>query len=95
MYLLGQARLLYQHAATLINADAAQSRRFGHLLGARSDGAVTEDTLAYFRDTHEFRNGTLAELHASDGEARHQMAQTVSRLFLRQTPRNPAADDNS
>ena len=35
----------------------------------------------------------LAELHASDGAARQQMAQTVSRLFLRQTARNPAADD--
>jgi hypothetical protein len=32
-------------------------------------------------------------LHASDGEARQQMAQTVSRLFLRQTPRNPASND--
>ena len=37
-------------------------------------------------------HGTLAELHASDGDARRQMAQTVSRLFLRQTPRNPASD---
>jgi glutamyl-tRNA reductase len=40
-------------------------------------------------------HGPLAELHASDGEARQQMAQTVSRLFLRQTTRNPAADDHS
>jgi glutamyl-tRNA reductase len=39
-------------------------------------------------------HGPLAELHATDGEARAQMAQTVSRLFLRQTPRNPAADDS-
>ncbi|HQC98591.1 MAG TPA: glutamyl-tRNA reductase [Aquabacterium sp.] len=45
--------------------------------------------------TQKMLHGTLAELHASDGEARQQMAQTVSRLFLRQTPRNPAADDNS
>ena len=44
--LIGQARLLYQHVATL-----------------QGNGA-TEDTLAYFRDTHEFRNGTLAELPA-------------------------------
>jgi glutamyl-tRNA reductase len=45
--------------------------------------------------TQKMLHGTLAELHASDGEARQQMAQTVSRLFLRQTVRNPAGDDNS
>jgi glutamyl-tRNA reductase len=44
--------------------------------------------------TQKMLHGPLAELHASDGEARQQMAQTVSRLFLRQTARNPAADDN-
>ena len=42
--LIGQARMLYQLAATL------------------KGGAVTEDQLAYFRDTHEFRNYTLLEL---------------------------------
>jgi glutamyl-tRNA reductase len=45
--------------------------------------------------TQKLLHGTLAELHASDGEARVQMAQTVSRLFLRQAPRNPAAGDAS
>ena len=45
--------------------------------------------------TQKMLHGPLAELHASDGEARQQMAQTVSRLFLRQTARNPAADDYS
>jgi len=44
--------------------------------------------------TQKMLHGPLAELHASDGESRLQMAQTVSRLFLRQTARNPAADDN-
>ena len=42
--LIGQARLLYQLAATLKGGDC------------------TEDRLAYFRDTHEFRNYTLVEL---------------------------------
>ncbi len=42
--LIGQARLLYQLAATLKGEDC------------------TEDKLAYFRDTHEFRNYTLLEL---------------------------------
>jgi ring-1,2-phenylacetyl-CoA epoxidase subunit PaaC len=60
--LIGQARLLYQHAAALINADPVQSQRFGHLQGARVNGEITEDTLAYFRDTAEFRNHTLLEL---------------------------------
>ena len=43
--------------------------------------------------TQKMLHGTLAELHASDGDARRQMAATVSRLFLRQTTRTPAADD--
>jgi ring-1,2-phenylacetyl-CoA epoxidase subunit PaaC len=59
---LGQARLLYQHAALLINGNAEQAARFAHLRGARADGALTEDTLAYFRAAHEFRNFTLLEL---------------------------------
>jgi ring-1,2-phenylacetyl-CoA epoxidase subunit PaaC len=59
---LGQARLLYQHAAALINADAGQAERLAHLHGARTDGQLTEDTLAYFRAAHEFRNFTLLEL---------------------------------
>ena len=42
--LIGQARMLYQHAASLVG-----------------DGA-TEDSLAYFRDAHVFRNYTLLEL---------------------------------
>ena len=43
--------------------------------------------------TQKLLHGTLAELHGSDGEQRLQVAQTVSRLFLRQTSRNPAADE--
>src|SRR5574343_1490727 len=60
--LIGQARLLYQHAAEQINADPALAQRFAHLQGARRDGRITEDTLAYFRDTAEIRNHTLMEL---------------------------------
>ena len=41
------------------------------------------------------RHFLLGDQCASDGEHRAQMAQTVSRLFLRQSPRNPAADDAS
>ncbi len=39
--------------------------------------------------THKMLHGTLAELHAADAAEREQLAQTVSRLFLRQSPRNP------
>ena len=42
--------------------------------------------------TQKMLHGTLAELHAADGEHRAQLAQTVSRLFLRQSPRSPAED---
>ncbi len=59
---LGQARLLYQHAAARINADRTLAKRFEHLQGARTDGAITEDSLAYFRSAREFCNFTLLEL---------------------------------
>jgi len=44
--------------------------------------------------TQKMLHGALAELHAADGEQRTQLAQTVSRLFLRNASRNPS-DDNS
>jgi glutamyl-tRNA reductase len=34
-------------------------------------------------------HGALAELHAAPTEQRAQLAQTVSRLFLRRVPRDP------
>ena len=39
--------------------------------------------------TQKMLHGTLAELHAADGEHRAELAQTVSRLFLRQSTRPP------
>jgi glutamyl-tRNA reductase len=42
--------------------------------------------------TQKMLHGTLAELKASEGQQRQQMADTVSRLFLRQASRNPADD---
>ena len=85
--LIGQARLLYQHAATLINADAAQAARFAHLQGARLGGEVTEDTLAYFREVPEFRNYTLLELPhhpplAGTAAGDRDYATTITRNFL-------------
>jgi glutamyl-tRNA reductase len=42
--------------------------------------------------TQKMLHGALAELHAADGEHRAELAQTVSRLFLRQSTRLPADD---
>ncbi len=39
--------------------------------------------------THKMLHGTLAELHAAEGEDRSRLADTVSRLFLRQSTRQP------
>ena len=85
--LIGQARLLYQHAAALINADPALTPRFAHLQGARQGGQITEDTLAYFRDTAEFRNHTLLELPhhgplVGYAVAERDYATTITRNFL-------------
>lgn len=44
--------------------------------------------------TQKMMHGTLVELHASDGDQRAQLAQTVSRLFLRQSPQDPAESAN-
>ena len=43
--------------------------------------------------TQKMLHGAMAELHASAGDQRAQLAQTVSRLFLRTTTRNPADDE--
>ncbi|MCJ0761786.1 1,2-phenylacetyl-CoA epoxidase subunit PaaC [Variovorax terrae] len=71
--LIGQARLLYQHAAALMNDGATEP--------------VTEDTLAYFRDAHEFRNYTLLELPhhgplAGTAATGRDYATTIVRNFL-------------
>ena len=60
--LIGQARLLYQLAATRLNAEGRTQRP-----SAWPAGAVTEDTLAYFRDDRDFRNYTLQELPHNPG----------------------------
>jgi glutamyl-tRNA reductase len=43
--------------------------------------------------TQKLLHGTLAELHSTEGAQREQLAQTVSRLFLRQTTRSPEGDE--
>ncbi|MBN9409637.1 MAG: phenylacetate-CoA oxygenase subunit PaaC [Burkholderiales bacterium] len=58
--LIGQARLLYQHAAAQINDQPGLAAALG--LPAAVSAPVTEDSLAYFRDAGAFRNYTLLEL---------------------------------
>jgi ring-1,2-phenylacetyl-CoA epoxidase subunit PaaC len=82
---IGQARLLYQHAAALIEADPALQAQHKKL--PRFDGALTEDSLAYFRDVPQFRNYTLLELPHHGGlvgYAKSDMdyATTIARNFL-------------
>jgi glutamyl-tRNA reductase len=43
--------------------------------------------------TQKLLHGAMAELHSTEGAQREQLAQTVSRLFLRQTPRSPEGDE--
>ena len=69
--LIGQARNFYQYAATLMNAQKAPSPP-----GEGVGGEVTEDTLAYFRDSSEFTNILLVEQPKGD------WAQTILRQFL-------------
>ena len=42
--------------------------------------------------TNKMLHGTLAELHAAEGDERQHLADTVSRLFLRQSVRGPNSD---
>jgi glutamyl-tRNA reductase len=42
--------------------------------------------------TQKMLHGAMAELHAAEGAQRDQLAQTVSRLFLRQAPRGPEGE---
>lgn len=63
--LIGQARNFYQYAATLINQSTNQPIN-----------PATEDTLAYLRDAHEFKNCLLTEQPKGD------WAYTILRQFV-------------
>jgi ring-1,2-phenylacetyl-CoA epoxidase subunit PaaC len=63
--LIGQARNFYQYAAILINQSVKPSNH-----------PATEDSLAYLREAHEFKNCLLAELPKGD------WAKTILRQFF-------------
>ncbi|HEY0677603.1 MAG TPA: 1,2-phenylacetyl-CoA epoxidase subunit PaaC [Chitinophagaceae bacterium] len=66
--LIGQARNFYQYAALLEGAEAFRDREPGN--------EITEDTLAYLRDSHEYRNCLLVEQPNGD------WGKTVLRQFF-------------
>ena len=70
--LIGQARNFYQYAAQLINANFAIPLSLER--GLR--GEASEDTLAYLRDGHEFKNCLLTEQPNGD------WAKTILRQFF-------------
>src|SRR5882762_3377706 len=70
--LIGQARNFYQYTAKLLTSPASPSTG-----GGRGEaGEASEDTLAYLRDTREFKNCLLVEQPKGD------WAQTILRQFL-------------
>lgn len=65
--LIGQARNFYQYAAQIINETSS---------GGVKGEAASEDTLAYLRDHHEFKNCLLSEQPNGD------WAKTILRQFM-------------
>ncbi|MBL8275766.1 MAG: glutamyl-tRNA reductase [Pelomonas sp.] len=79
-----------RHTVPLIQALHAQADDWRALEMARArkllaKGADVDEVLDALSKglTQKLLHGTLAELHASEGEQRLQLAQTISRLFLR------------
>lgn len=68
--LVGQARNFYQYAAALINQSTNQQ------INQSTDQQATENSLAYLRDVHDFRNCLLVELNKGD------WAVTILRQFF-------------
>jgi len=68
---IGQARNFYQYAAQLINESLLSPSP-----GGDKGEAASEDTLAYLRDRHEFKNCLLAEQPNGD------WAKTILRQFI-------------
>ena len=69
---------------------AAELARARKLLARGEDVDAVLDALSRGL-TQKMLHGALAELQAADGEQREQLAQTVSRLFLRGASRNPTS----
>ena len=86
-------------AVPLIQALNRQADDWGHVELARARkllarGEPVERVLEALAQglTHKMLHGTLAELHAAEGAEREKLADTVSRLFLRQSQRRPGGE---
>ncbi|MDI4632658.1 glutamyl-tRNA reductase [Pelomonas sp. V22] len=87
-----------RNTVPLIQALNSQAESWRELEIARARkqlarGADVEEVLeALARGlTQKMLHGSLAELHASDGSQREQLAQTISRLFLRGSSQSPGS----
>ena len=78
-------------AAFAVAAAAAGLARARKLLGRGEPVERVLEALAQGL-THKMLHGTLAELHATEGAEREKLADTVSRLFLRQGQRRPGGE---
>jgi ring-1,2-phenylacetyl-CoA epoxidase subunit PaaC len=76
--LVGQARMLYQYAAGLINRSTNQpiNQSTDQLINPSTGQPITEDSLAYLRNADAFTNCLLVELEKGD------WAVTVLRQFF-------------
>jgi len=74
--LIGQARNFYQYAAQLINGFKKAESSRASLLERGFGGEASEDSLAYLRDRHEFKNCLLTEQPNGD------WAKTILRQFF-------------
>ncbi len=81
-------KALNEQAESWRAAELARARKL--LARGEAPEAVLE-TLARGL-AHKMLHGTMAELHSVDGVDREQLVRTVSRLFLRQSPRTPGGD---
>ncbi|NML15186.1 glutamyl-tRNA reductase [Azohydromonas caseinilytica] len=79
---------LNQQADRWRNTELARARK---LLARGEDVDAVLEALSRGL-TQKMLHGAFAELHAADGPQREQVAHTVSRLFLRQTSRNPESE---
>jgi len=74
--LIGQARNFYQYAAQLINGFKKAESSRASLLERGFEAEASEDSLAYLRDRHEFKNCLLTEQPNGD------WAKTILRQFF-------------
>lgn len=74
--LIGQARLFYQYAASMLNANRYVYTKIWQLNGITSNDNLDEDDLAYLRDAPSFSNHLITEIPKGD------WAVTVTRQFF-------------